>query len=169
MSDKSERAREYYKANAERIKARVRARWRDDPEARKKDRASRDARRDEIRAYDRMRCKRDREKRRPILERWLKKNPDRARMHFRIGTQRRRARIRQNGGDYNADDVEKALKAQKNTCWWCPQKLQDFHIDHRFPVSKGGSNDAGNIVISCIPCNLKKNAQMPWEFAGRLL
>lgn len=164
-----EAKRAYYRKNAERLKAAVRARWRSDPDAKAKDKARRDAKRDKIRAYDRMRSKRDREKRKPNLERWLKKNPERARMHFRVGAQRRRARILYNGGEFTAEDVEKAIVGQKNKCWWCSKKMTTFHVDHRIPLAKGGRNDAANIVISCPPCNLKKNAQMPWEFAGRLL
>jgi len=45
----------------------------------------------------------------------------------------------------------------------------DYHVDHRVPIARGGSNGPENLVIACPDCNRRKNAQMPHEFAGRLL
>lgn len=36
-----------------------------------------------------------------------------------------------------------------------------FHIDHLVPLSKGGSNDLTNLVLSCVRCNLEKHNKMP--------
>lgn len=33
---------------------------------------------------------------------------------------------------------------------------ESLHIDHIYPVSKGGTNDSDNLVTSCGPCNLSK-------------
>ncbi len=67
-------------------------------------------------------------------------------------------------------DMRRALEGQKHRCWWCQKKLKAvWHVDHRIPLSKGGEHGPANIVISCPTCNVRKNAMMPWEFAGRLL
>jgi 5-methylcytosine-specific restriction endonuclease McrA len=161
----------YYQKKAEDIKAAVRRRWRDDPDARIKDKACRDKRREQIRAYDRMRAKRDREKKKPILERWHRNNPERSKELSIAKSHRRRARERVAGsGSFTANDIQKMRVSQKNKCWWCEKKLPDkFHVDHRIPLAKGGTNDRGNVVIACVPCNKSKSAKMPWEFAGRLV
>lgn len=43
------------------------------------------------------------------------------------------------------------------------------HIDHVWPLSKGGSNGPENLVLACAECNLRKSAKTPMEFAGVLL
>lgn len=167
---KKERARAYYKENAEKIKARVRERWRTDPEAKAKDKASRDRRRDKIRAYDRMRAKRDRVKKKIILDRWIKNNPDRYKELARARAHRRRARVLLAEGTHGADDIARILEGQKSRCWWCQGILKDeYHVDHRIALARGGGNGADNIVIACPDCNRRKGTQSPAEFAGRLV
>lgn len=43
------------------------------------------------------------------------------------------------------------------------------HIDHRTPVSEGGSNELENLVLSCVQCNLRKGASPEAAFRRRLL
>ncbi len=62
----------------------------------------------------------------------------------------------------------------RTVCYWCDKvvKNKSFHIDHYTPISKGGRNDTGNIVITCPTCNLRKNKKDPIKFAnsiGKLL
>jgi len=44
------------------------------------------------------------------------------------------------------------------TCQYCGRKAPDviLHIDHIYPKSKGGLNNAGNYNTACIECNLGK-------------
>lgn len=59
---------------------------------------------------------------------------------------------------------------QKGVCWWCGKSAgDDYHIDHRIAVSRGGTNALGNLVVSCADCNHRKYNKLPWEWAGRLL
>ena len=59
---------------------------------------------------------------------------------------------------------------QKGLCWWCSKFVGlSFEIDHRVPLTKGGTNDPGNIVVSCHECNKGKKDKNAWEFNGRLL
>jgi 5-methylcytosine-specific restriction endonuclease McrA len=39
-----------------------------------------------------------------------------------------------------------------------------FHIDHKTPISRGGSNDIGNLQILCPTCNMKKGAKTHDEY-----
>lgn len=74
------------------------------------------------------------------------------------------------GSLISSTDIPRMLELQKHRCWWCGKELtDDYHLDHRVPVSRGGTSDAGNICISCPTCNLKKGDRMPWEFNGRLV
>lgn len=94
-------------------------------------------------------------------EEWRKANREKARSYVR----NRRARIKQSEGQHSAADIAKILEGQKRCCWWCSKKLsgKKYHVDHRIPIARGGSNGPENLVISCAPCNQKKNSKMPWE------
>jgi 5-methylcytosine-specific restriction endonuclease McrA len=83
-------------------------------------------------------------------------------------TRTRKAVIRGCTGTHTADDVLAQFERQNGRCYWCGCRLGPYHVDHVIPLSKGGSNGPENIVASCPPCNLSKNAKMPSEFAGRL-
>jgi hypothetical protein len=144
--------------------------WRTNLGIKARDRARRQVNREAIRAYDRMRSRRDYKKRKIKVDRWLKENPERARQIAVARAARRRARIKEVGGSFTADDIVRMRSAQKDTCWWCDSGLGgEGHVDHRWPVAKDGTNDPSNLVLSCPPCNWTKNDKTPWEFAGRLL
>ena len=94
-----------------------------------------------------------------------KKNPDRARSRVR----NYRARKRQAQGQHTAADIATILKAQSGRCAYCREKVGDrYHIDHITPLSRGGTNDRGNLQIACGKCNRSKSAIDPIQFAQRL-
>lgn len=73
-------------------------------------------------------------------------------------------------GKHTAEDIALQLKSQKGRCWWCGKSISGkHHVDHRIPLARGGSNDPGNLVISCPACNQSKHAKLPQEWNGRLL
>lgn len=55
-------------------------------------------------------------------------------------------------------------KYGKNFCVYCDRFVQKFPcnkpfsltVDHRVSLKKGGSNSLGNLVVSCLECNVKK-------------
>jgi 5-methylcytosine-specific restriction endonuclease McrA len=100
---------------------------------------------------------------------WRNENADKVRPQRVAHQAKRRAKAQMTGGSFTRHDTAKLLSAQKRRCWWCSEKLTAYHVDHRIPLSKGGSNDVSNLVISCPSCNLKKSAKLPWEFTSRLL
>lgn len=52
-------------------------------------------------------------------------------------------------------------------CAYCGTIEAPFHFDHLYPVSRGGSNAASNIVLACAACNLAKSDRTLAEWAGR--
>lgn len=63
------------------------------------------------------------------------------------------------------------------SCQYCSACLREntAHLDHVFPKSRGGWDDAANVVAACESCNCSKGARTPAEWAaacpgrGRLL
>ena len=53
----------------------------------------------------------------------------------------------------------KILHRDNFTCQYCGRKAPDviLHIDHKLPVSKGGTNDEDNLWVLCEECNLGKS------------
>jgi 5-methylcytosine-specific restriction endonuclease McrA len=97
---------------------------------------------------------------------WTRDNPEKNRAKSHI----RRARVLNAGGSHTAHDVELQFKMQNGICWWCDKPVgDDYHVDHRIPLTRGGSNAAENICISCPTCNLSKKNKLPQEWNGRLL
>lgn len=73
-------------------------------------------------------------------------------------------------GTFTIQDVRAIYDSQNGLCWWCGQFVgTSYHIDHRIPLARGGTNFPNNLCISCVKCNLSKGAKMPWEWNGRLL
>ena len=48
-------------------------------------------------------------------------------------------------------------------CAYCGASAREdgvrLHIDHVVPISRGGEDVAGNVLICCKPCNLSKGSQ----------
>jgi hypothetical protein len=64
---------------------------------------------------------------------------------------------------------KRALVFKKNNgkCFYCDDQLEidaEWHIEHKQPKSKGGTNDIENLVPSCPSCNLKKRDKTAKEF-----
>ena len=188
LDEANRRGREYYLKNRERILAsnnRSRAKcaeqvkackkaWyervKHEPEFQAKLKARQEANKEAKREYDREYLKRNREKATRQAAEWRKRNPEKRAAIIRNNRDRRRA---QSLGGVSSMALAAWTTKQKKACYWCGCKCpKGFHIDHYVPLSKGGKHELANLVIACGPCNLKKNAKDPLDFArevGRLL
>lgn len=191
-------ARQWTADNPERVKQRSHDNYWQDPErARQASREYRLTHVEERREYNRQYAADHAEEARARTKQWVQDNRERKRLmdrayHLRtydvVGKResirawrhahpagaraqlaRRRARIKGAGGTFTADDIALLMKAQGNTCWWCPKKLTTYHIDHKIPLARGGTNDPANLCLACPDCNLSKGAKLPGESIGRLL
>lgn len=117
--------------------------------------------------YDRMRTQRlawaeanwDHIKR--LNAEWTQRNLDRNRVH----QHKRRARVRNAGGELSLNIVEALLVRQKGRCACCGVRLLGrYHLDHIIPLALGGANSDNNVQLLTPTCNLQKGATHPIEF-----
>jgi 5-methylcytosine-specific restriction endonuclease McrA len=55
-------------------------------------------------------------------------------------------------------------------CHYCETVLTldgKWHIEHKMPRALGGDNQPGNLVASCVPCNMKKRDTTDVEFKAK--
>ena len=92
-------------------------------------------------------------------------------------------------GSITGKTIRRQFNQQGRRCWYCSKRFplgaQDrenpkaktgksawrryhFHIEHREPVSRGGSNAGYNIVLACRRCNLDKSTMTEPEFRSKL-
>lgn len=50
----------------------------------------------------------------------------------------------------------KVFKRDHFTCQYCGRSGVELEVDHIEPVSKGGTNDIGNLITACKDCNRGK-------------
>jgi len=75
-------------------------------------------------------------------------------------------------GRYLSPEIRRAvLDRDTRTCVYCGRAGGDsdpdgmsWHIDHRLPVSRGGSDVMENLALSCQACNLEKGTRTDEEY-----
>jgi len=50
---------------------------------------------------------------------------------------------------------------KRRICEYCGDVNVEFHVDHWWPASSGGTGDLENLVCACATCNLKKSDTKP--------
>lgn len=69
-----------------------------------------------------------------------------------------------------SDSVRQRLwKERPHVCAVCGlpiHDIKDCHIDHKIPVSKGGTNSRLNLQLTHAFCNLSKGAKVPFKTAA---
>lgn len=131
-----------------------------------KTKAIRDSKKADKSQYDRAYRERNPELNRQRASAWRKRNPEKRSAIIKAYSARRRSNC--------ADGDPTALifaweQAAAKVCHWCSKKCADkYHVDHYQPLARGGKHVISNLVIACPPCNLKKNAKDPYQFAASM-
>lgn len=64
--------------------------------------------------------------------------------------------------------IEQLATQQNNACHYCAVPFSAsknrFHVDHKKPLCRGGSNAASNLALACASCNSSKGALTEAEF-----
>ena len=76
----------------------------------------------------------------------------------------RKLKIRTSG--VLSNDIVKTLMVSQNClCVYCKKDIRDnFHVDHIYPVARGGTNTDDNVQLLCPECNLAKSDKDPVVF-----
>lgn len=84
---------------------------------------------------------------------------------FRVYAQNRRQRLRKQTGAISLNIAERLMNLQNSKCPVCKSSLKSgYHLDHIWPIAKGGAHDDSNIQLLCPSCNVKKSAKDPIAF-----
>lgn len=104
------------------------------------------------------------------LKNWRRKNPDKVREYHRrydeknpeahvLRTQKYNAKKR---GALTPEELDVSFEYRKailkDPCFYCGSTTaESYHVDHKFPISKGGDDRWYNLVRACETCNLRKS------------
>lgn len=55
---------------------------------------------------------------------------------------------------------KRVLERDKYQCRYCGTKQEPFHLDHVYPVVKGGETTFNNLVTACVRCNSTKHSSV---------
>ena len=131
--------------------------------------------RSDRRAYFRAYYAANREKVVAQIAAWHRANPDKVRAYkaawqganpaSAVATRhRRRARKAGNGGSYTLTEWTEKLELFAHLCVYCGQSGRPLTIDHKIPISRGGTNSIENLVPACKSCNCRKGSKTAAEF-----
>ena len=72
------------------------------------------------------------------------------------------------GGHITFKEAIELFDAQNKCCHYCkdPLLLEEAGLDHKNPLSRGGTNTIDNVVISCWSCNQEKKVKTYEEFTN---
>lgn len=141
LQTEREKAREFYRQNREAEKARKKACRDRDPEKWK--------------AYWRNWSERNRERCRASTRAWQERNPEKAKEWTRQRAAAKRASRRIALAPLTLAEKIVIFASFGDCCAYCgiDGKLT---VDHVLPLSKGGLDEAGNVVPACLDCNCRK-------------
>lgn len=159
-----DKAKKWYWNHIEEARKRQKTRRADDPEKTKiKDKVYRK------KSYEKNRDK--------VLARtykWAKEHPDckrkeRAEHPERVTAMNHKRRLQTS--DLSAATVKAVYDANIKrhgclTCYLCsnPIATKEDHLEHKIPLSRGGTNGYGNLDVACRRCNCKKHNKTAEEF-----
>ena len=87
----------------------------------------------------------------------------------RLSEATRRARKAGSNGRVTIDQIMVLWRQQQGKCVYCGAALLDnYEIDHKTPLARGGTHDFSNIQLLCASCNRKKHTKTHTEFLRQI-
>lgn len=145
--------KKYYQENPEKARARHKKYYQEHREQKK--------------ANSKKYRKENPEKVKAIKRKYIEENPEKVRESKRLSQSKRRARKLNTQVEVITDEllnehwIKKGIDPQR--CYHCKEGLYE-HLDHYYPLSKGGTHTKENLVPSCEYCNLSKKDKTPEEW-----
>lgn len=92
-------------------------------------------------------------------KRYLRDNPE----FSRVAASRRRSLLAGANGSFSVDQWTSRLEYYESKCMYCGSS-ESIEIEHRIPLSRGGTNLPANLVPACKSCNCKKGTKTETEY-----
>ena len=89
-------------------------------------------------------------------KKWAEENPEKVRSAKANNRRKRRAAKHASPGRFTAEELEELCEGYGNRCLACGDTEAILEADHVVPLTRGGSDDIGNIQPLCGSCNRKK-------------
>lgn len=98
-------------------------------------------------------------------KKWYENNSEQ-RLISKIKTAKRRGIAQNSNGIFTIQDLTEIYKDQNYQCYYCGTELKDyiFELDHKIPLSRGGTNWPDNLCCTCNICNTAKYNLTEEEF-----
>jgi predicted restriction endonuclease len=87
---------------------------------------------------------------------WAESNPDKVRSAKANNRRKRRAARHASSGSFTAEEFRALCERYGNRCLACGDTEAVLRADHVVPLTRGGSDDIGNIQPLCGSCNRSK-------------
>jgi len=92
------------------------------------------------------------------LKKYRAKNPDKVREWTQTRHKRKTGRLPRG-------TITNLMTNQNKQCNICKTDIEHkYHMDHIYPLAKGGKHEPCNIQLLCPSCNMRKSAKDPIEF-----
>lgn len=88
----------------------------------------------------------------------------------KVQQHKRRAQMKAVGGSFTRKQFREKWTYWGHRCFYCGRDITEDEatVEHRQPISRGGSNWIANIVAACYDCNAKKNKKTESEYRSWL-
>lgn len=97
---------------------------------------------------------------------WRQRHPERAKITRMHANHARRVAY---DSGCSKSELEQWISSQSKICTYCGVACEsDYHVDHFYPLSRGGKHQIANLRIACKSCNLRKSNRDPHEFIKSL-
>jgi 5-methylcytosine-specific restriction endonuclease McrA len=117
-----------------------------------------------IRAQNRAFYQRNAERLKAYVRNWQLENPARVSAY----AHRRRARELAAGVSWTPEEWSALVGQWAGRCAYCGRNDVRLTVDHRIPLTKGGSDSIDNVLPACKPCNSRKGTRMELEYRAVL-